>query len=320
MTQQMVRVEPTTMGGTMDTMTVAKMLAESGFFGDVRQAGQALAKILAGQELGMGPIASLMGVYFAQGKVTYSANIMAAAVKKSGHYDYDVQHLGDDGCAIEFLRRDGPGWRPMGVSEFTREDAKRGGLLDGPNKHNWTKWPRNMFFARAMSNGCKWYTPDIFGGVTPYTPDELGAEVKVADDGSVTVVDVTPEPTPLRTLPNPRAAEIEPTEQEMARAREAVGVQVGAQAATGRPKKTREQLVADAKRGQAAVLAKHPHLERIPDEVLDEAEPTALREYVRGFVGLLDGSIPVPDPPTGEPETFAEVMAAESADDDSEAF
>ena len=35
---------------------------------------------------------------------------------------------------------------------------------------------RNMLFARAMSNGARWFTPDVFGGPV-YTPDELGAEV-----------------------------------------------------------------------------------------------------------------------------------------------
>lgn len=179
----------------LDTLTVARMLAESGFFGEVRDAGKALAKILAGQELGMGPIASLMGVYYQQGKVTYSANIMAAAIKRSGTYNYRIRRHENDGCEIEFFERG----ESLGTSAFTREDAKQAGLLDGPNKHNWTKFPRNMYFARAMSNGAKWFCPDIFGGMTPYTPDELGAEV--AEDGAPTVVDVTPA---IETCDKPR--------------------------------------------------------------------------------------------------------------------
>ena len=42
---------------------------------------------------------------------------------------------------------------------------------------NWRKYPRNMLFARAISNGARWYCPDLFGGSPVYTPDELGAEV-----------------------------------------------------------------------------------------------------------------------------------------------
>jgi hypothetical protein len=33
-----------------------------------------------------------------------------------------------------------------------------------------------MLYARALSNGAKWYCPDVFGGPI-YTPDELGAVV-----------------------------------------------------------------------------------------------------------------------------------------------
>jgi len=44
-----------------------------------------------------------------------------------------------------------------------------------------------MLFARAISNGAKWFCPDIFGGPV-YTPDELGAEVDEEGD----IIDVTP--------------------------------------------------------------------------------------------------------------------------------
>ena len=42
-----------------------------------------------------------------------------------------------------------------------------------------------MLFARAISNGAKWYTPGIFGGAPVYTPDEFGLEVD--SDGDVVV-------------------------------------------------------------------------------------------------------------------------------------
>ena len=40
-----------------------------------------------------------------------------------------------------------------------------------------------MLFARAMSNGVKWFCPNIFLGVPVYTLEELGA--KVDEDGEV---------------------------------------------------------------------------------------------------------------------------------------
>jgi hypothetical protein len=35
------------------------------------------------------------------------------------------------------------------------------------------KFPRNMLFARAMSNGVKWYCPDVTSGVTVYSEGEI---------------------------------------------------------------------------------------------------------------------------------------------------
>jgi hypothetical protein len=52
-----------------------------------------------------------------------------------------------------------------------------------------------MLFARAMSNGCRWFTPDIFLGAAVYTPEELGATVD--EDGNV--IEISPSsPTPAQ--------------------------------------------------------------------------------------------------------------------------
>jgi hypothetical protein len=45
-----------------------------------------------------------------------------------------------------------------------------------------------MLFARAMSNGAKWHTPDVFAGNPVYTADELGATVD-GETGEVISVD-----------------------------------------------------------------------------------------------------------------------------------
>ncbi len=185
-------------GGDLDVMTLGGILAKSGFFADTKDAGQAIVKILAGRELGFGPIASMTGIYIVKGKVSLSANLIAAAVKRSGKYDYTVNKLADDECVLMFWTRGrGGAFVEVGESRFTMADAKRAQLADG----NWTKFPRNMLFARAMSNGAKWYCPDIFGGPV-YTPDELGAVTN--EEGEV--VDMQPAP-PFTPLPNGLHAE-----------------------------------------------------------------------------------------------------------------
>ena len=167
--------------GTLDVMTLGKVLASTGFFPDVRDQAQAVAKILAGQELGFGPIASLTGIYMQNGKFSYMANLIAAAIKKSGRYNFRVKTLTENECAIVFFE----GTEECGVSTFTRKDAERAELMTGRNAHSWKHYPKNMLFARAISNGARFYCPDVFGGVSIYTPEELGATV--SEEGDVTV-------------------------------------------------------------------------------------------------------------------------------------
>lgn len=154
---------------SMDIMKLGEILTQSGYFQDARQAAQAIVKVLAGQEIGLGPIASMTGIYIIKGRVTLSANAMAAVIKNSGKYDYRITGHDDTHCKIEFYQDS----EKVGLSEFSMEDAKRAGLI----KDNWQKFPRNMLFARALSNGAKWFCADVFAGGSIYTPDELGADV-----------------------------------------------------------------------------------------------------------------------------------------------
>ena len=168
-----------------DTMQLGKVLAASGFFADARGEAQAVVKVLAGRELGFGPVASMTGINIIAGRVALSANLMAAAVKRSGHYNYRVVELTDDVCRIDFFVKDHD---RLGSSTFTKADALRAGTK------NMDKFPRNMLFARAMSNGVRWYCPDVTGGPV-YTPEELGANVNEEGEiveSSARVVEAAP--------------------------------------------------------------------------------------------------------------------------------
>jgi hypothetical protein len=79
------------------TLTLAKILAESGLFSDARAAAQAVVKILAGQELGFSPVTSMSAINVVKGRVTLSANLIAAAIRRSGRYDFRVKRLDDQG-------------------------------------------------------------------------------------------------------------------------------------------------------------------------------------------------------------------------------
>ena len=176
-----------------DAERAARAMVASGFFTDAKQLSQAVVKILAGQELGFGPFASMTGVNIIQNKPVLAANLMAAAVKRQGKYNYRVISLTNDGCELAFLENG----QEVGRSTFDKSDAEKAQLL---NKDNWRKWPRNMYFARALSNGQKWYAPDVFNGATVYTPDELGARV---DEEGNAVIDAVATTAPAQPEPNP---------------------------------------------------------------------------------------------------------------------
>lgn len=177
----------------LDLPGLGKVLAASGYFKDVRQEAQAIVKVLYGAELGIGPISSMMGVHIIDGKPAYSANIMAAAVKKSGRYTYRIRTHTDQECNIEFFE----GQDSLGVSTFTMADAQRAGLSGKPI---WKNYPKNMLFNRAMANGFRFHCPDLTGGAPAYTPEELGVPV----DGDGNVLEAT-----AQTVEEPRVHRVE---------------------------------------------------------------------------------------------------------------
>ena len=157
-----------------ELMNMAKAFAESGMFTDVKSAAQAIVKIQAGQEIGIPPFAAMTGIHIIQGKPTIGAGLIASRVKGSGKYDYKVIEASVTKCSIDFYQ----GKEMIGNSTFTIDDAKKA------LTKNIDKFPKNMLFARAISNGVKWYCPDVFSG-SVYTPEEM--------DFTPTVEDVTHE-------------------------------------------------------------------------------------------------------------------------------
>lgn len=155
----------------------------SGFFSDIKDASQAVVKIMYGGELGLSPITSLMAIHIIKGKPELSANLLATLVKKSERYDYRVKTLNDQECVIEFTQ-DG---KFLGESAFSMNDAKRASLVNPGS--GWTKFPKAMLFARAISQGVRTYTPDVSSGVPVYSDGEISG------DPIVEILPAAAEPT-----------------------------------------------------------------------------------------------------------------------------
>lgn len=169
-----------------EIMSIGKAFAESGMFPDIKTAAQAVVKIQAGAEMGIPPFAAMSGIHIIQGKPTVGAGLMAANVKGSGKYDYRVIQSTEKVCSIDFYQ----GKEKIGNSTFTIDDAKKAGTK------NIDKFPKNMLFARAISNGVKWFTPDVFAGPV-YVPEEMNTLTEdithVEVPTNVKVWELTPE-------------------------------------------------------------------------------------------------------------------------------
>jgi hypothetical protein len=189
---------------------VAKVMVQSGFFKDLKSVAQAAVKIMAGQELGIPPVAAIMGIHIIKEKVSMGANLLASRIRAHG-YDYRVKQLDTKACAIVFLsHKEGSKREELGTSEFTLDDAKAAGLLGGDN---WRKYLKNMLFARAVSNGVKWFVPDVTGGNPIYTPDELGSLVN--EDGEPINVTI-PQSRASEDAPESATASSDPVKEEPA--------------------------------------------------------------------------------------------------------
>lgn len=165
----------------LDAITLGRIMARSGLFPDITRASQAVVKILAGRELGIGPFAAMSDIHLVDGTPVVGARILAALVRQSDVYDYRVVEWSNERCAIDFYRH---GEKLEPTVTFTDDDARRAGL-DQPTRDgkpsNHTRFPRNMKFARAISNGVGLHCPDLTAGTPLYTPDELGLDDPDAD-------------------------------------------------------------------------------------------------------------------------------------------
>ena len=180
---------------------VGQMFCKSGFFKDTTSEAQAIVKIMAGAENGFGPFTSMSGIHIIKGKPEASGDMTATAIKRSGKYNYRVQELTDERCVIEFFERSeftNGKWESIGISTFTQEDAKRAAT----GNENYKKYPRNMLFNRAITNGQAWFCPDVYQSRV-YSEGELPREEILPSQGMVIDTDVIQPQNVSQPKPQP---------------------------------------------------------------------------------------------------------------------
>ena len=287
---------------------LGEIMWKSGYWSDTRSQAQAIVKILRGAELEIGPIASMDGVYIIEGKTSLNATLLASLIQRSKRYRFRVVEHDDEHCVIDFYETIEGKREKIGTSKFDKKDAEKAGLLS-KKMGMWEKYPRNMYFSRALSNGARWYTPDVFSGPV-YTPDELGAEVDVEGN----VVDIEPHvPTRERevvdvTKRERRVEESDPLWERWLQIRTAA-MQVGVVPPNLSAPIGYEQLVANGTMVKAQTEAKQAQLDR---EEAARAAARAEREAAPPS-GEADASPPAPqdDPPA--PSQLADAWARNRA-------
>ena len=66
-----------------ELQSFAQVCADSGFFQDSKGLAQAMVKIAAGAEVGIAPIQAMTSIHVIKGKVSFSANLVAALLRRA---------------------------------------------------------------------------------------------------------------------------------------------------------------------------------------------------------------------------------------------
>lgn len=164
---------------------LAATLIPTGFLpADIKNAGQAVAIMLKGRELGVPPMYALSNIVIVKGKPTVSAEMMLALIHRDhGQRAIRVKESSDQSCTVEYRQA---GWSDVLSYAYTIDMATKAGLL---GNHAWKAYPAAMLRARCISAVARMAFPGSIAGM--YTPGELGEEVIVSEDGEVQSIIVT---------------------------------------------------------------------------------------------------------------------------------
>jgi hypothetical protein len=161
---------------------LAKALAQSGFYKDIRDAAAGVVKLRIAREFGLG-IKGISDVHIVEGKPTLSYQAILGMVRAytgplgTDRYSFRYTKRDEECVEIEWLINN----EVVGTSKCDTDDAKRMGVL---HKKNWERYPRQMRTARAVTEGVNAFIPEVIGG-SIYTPEELGDDSGVMVSSSV---------------------------------------------------------------------------------------------------------------------------------------
>ncbi|MFY9588689.1 MAG: hypothetical protein WAT66_14690, partial [Actinomycetota bacterium] len=182
-------IQPQTM---TEFMEFGKMLAASGWFKDLKDAGQAVIKMALGVEMGLSPITAVRSIWVIETSrgpvIQISGEAWAKLLAAHGYIMRLVQN-DEKACEIELTDNRG---KVRGSVRYTIDDAKRQRLADKPGP--WKEDPPSMLWARCISRVGKRLAPEVTGGVSMpvATSEEIGDE-QISSDTRRRLFAVTPK-------------------------------------------------------------------------------------------------------------------------------
>lgn len=160
----------------------AAMLVKSGFLpASVNSPEKAIAIAITSKELGIGMMEGFRSINVIQGKPTISPQLMLALANRTKQLEDISIDATDNRCIVIITRKD----RKPHPEEFGVKEATALGLID---RDNYRKQRATMFKWRALAAALRVTFPDVMLGF--YTPEEMGAEVRVTDTEEMEITDV----------------------------------------------------------------------------------------------------------------------------------
>jgi len=126
--------------------------------------GAALAVIMAGDELGIPPMAALRGLFLVNGKVGMDYSLMVGLLRRAG-YRVVWKDKSDTRCELLLTHPDGT----THAEVWDVDRAKKAKLWGGSGP--WSTYPEAMLTARCVSSAARAFAGDVLAGC--YSMDEV---------------------------------------------------------------------------------------------------------------------------------------------------
>lgn len=152
--------------------TMAEHAVSSKMYKGIGEKAGVMMIMLSARELGIPPMQALNGgINIIQGKVEISARMMSALIRKAGH-QLQVKECLPTHCVLVGKRCD---TGEVQSSSFSVAEAQQAGIFKQGG--GWTKFPKDMCFARALSRLARQLFSDVIG--MGYIEGEISQSVDV---------------------------------------------------------------------------------------------------------------------------------------------